>query len=251
VSSADVAAAQDHSATAERSETGAAKAIANGEPQAAAASLSAADAVHGHRVEAATATAATPGTTTAAASAPAAAGGPTTADAPPAATVTDQVFGPVSRLVSRGDGTHRLMLRLHPADLGEVKVVLTAKDGNVEVTVAAGPEACEALREGSPRLRSLLELAGAGAGSGAVVIRDLASGSLVSSIGTGQQQPQLGTGSEQAGRHGEAPAEQHGRRGSGSDGSRGSAAPATTTPPLGSAEAPDRPMPSSGLDIDI
>lgn len=86
--------------------------------------------------------------------------------------VTGQVFPEVTRLVARGDGTHRLTLRLHPADLGEVKVILTVKDNTVDVTLSAGPAAREALRDGSPQLRALLELAGATTGQ--LVVRDLA-----------------------------------------------------------------------------
>lgn len=108
--------------------------------------------------------------------------------------ITDQVFGQVTRLVSRGDGTHRLTLRLHPADLGEVKVVLTVKDGAVDVTLSAGAAARDALREGSPQLRALLELAGASTGQ--VTVRDLATGAVTSSTQAGQQQP-AGTGADQ------------------------------------------------------
>ena len=108
--------------------------------------------------------------------------------------ITDQVFGQVTRLVSRGDGTHRLTLRLHPADLGEVKVVLTVKDGAVDVTLSAGAAARDALREGSPQLRALLELAGATTGQ--VTVRDLATGAVTSSTNAGQQQP-AGTGADQ------------------------------------------------------
>ena len=98
--------------------------------------------------------------------------------------VTEQVFGHVTRLVSRGDGTHRLMLRLHPADLGEVRVVLTVRDGTVDVALSAGPAAREALQQGSPHLRALLELAGATAGD--VVVRDLVTaGSVAPSTGSG------------------------------------------------------------------
>lgn len=131
------------------------------------------------------------------------AGSTTSADRPGAAEpaagqaggspVTDQVFGQVTRLVSRGDGMHRLTLRLHPADLGEVKVVMTVKDGVVDVTLSAGAAAREALRDGSPQLRSLLELAGAT--SGQLVVRELSStggASLSSQPGSqhGQQHDQ-------------------------------------------------------------
>lgn len=85
--------------------------------------------------------------------------------------VTGQVFPHVTSLVSRGDGRHSITLRLHPADLGEVRVTVTVKNGAVDVTLAAGVEARQALRSGSGELRSLLELAGAATGN--VVIRDL------------------------------------------------------------------------------
>ena len=108
--------------------------------------------------------------------------------------VTEQVFGHVTRLVSRGDGTHRLMLRLHPADLGEVKVVLTVRDGTVDVALSAGPDAREALRQGSPHLRALLELTGATAGD--VVVRDLVTaGSVAPSTGSG---PPASSGHQQS-----------------------------------------------------
>lgn len=126
-----------------------------------------------------------------------------------AAPVTDQVFGQVSRLVSRGDGTHRMMLRLHPADLGEVKVVLTARAGVVDVTLSAAPEAGAALRAGSSQLRSLLEIAGATGGQ--IVVRDLVppstatppthpgSSHLGGDPGSRQDTPRGGSGDERAG----------------------------------------------------
>lgn len=92
--------------------------------------------------------------------------------APP---VADQVFGEVSRLVSRGDGTHRLTMTLSPEALGDVRVTLTVRNGEVTVDFAAGDEARRALLESAPELRRLLELTGAsesrvtvrdGAGSG-------------------------------------------------------------------------------------
>jgi flagellar hook-length control protein FliK len=114
--------------------------------------------------------------------------------------VADQVFPQVARLVSRGDGVHRLTLRLHPADLGEVKVVLTVKDNVVDVTMHADAAAREALRDGSPQLRSLLELAGAGAGQ--LVVRELTTtSSSATPLGTHQ------SGGQQS----------HGQRGHGSD----------------------------------
>lgn len=89
------------------------------------------------------------------------------------AAVTGQVFPQIPALVSRGEGRHSITLRLHPADLGEVRVTVTIKNGAVDVTMAAGAEARQALRAGSGDLRTLLELAGAATGQ--VVIRDLPS----------------------------------------------------------------------------
>ncbi|HSE10497.1 MAG TPA: flagellar hook-length control protein FliK [Nocardioidaceae bacterium] len=173
----------------------------------------------------------------------------TTSEPSSAVPVADQVFEPVSRLVSRGDGTHRLTLRLHPADLGEVKVVLSAKDGNVEVTVSGGPEACEALREGSPRLRALLELAGAG--STTVVVRELGTGAIVSSTGAGQQAG-LATGSDaglEAGRQGAGDHEADASSGSADD--RGSDEHPPGRSRAGTSVALGRPGSRSSIDIDI
>ena len=131
--------------------------------------------------------------------------------------VTEQVFGQVTRLVGRGEGTHRLTLRLHPADLGEVKVVLTVRNGNVDVTLSAGAQAREALRDGSPHLRSLLELTGAGAGH--VTLRDLATGAttFTSSASTSQHLAGGDPNDQHAGtgRGGEPLADTHAETGSG------------------------------------
>jgi len=95
------------------------------------------------------------------------------AGAPGGSQVTDQVFSSVARLVTREDGTQRLTIRLRPEELGEVRVVLTVRDGAVSVSLAADAVAQEALRHGMPELRRLLELTGAG--SSQVVVRDLPS----------------------------------------------------------------------------
>ncbi|MGA8209188.1 MAG: flagellar hook-length control protein FliK, partial [Nocardioidaceae bacterium] len=91
--------------------------------------------------------------------------------------VLDQVLEGVPRLVQRGDGTSRLTLKLHPADLGEVHVTVSVKAGVVDVTLAAGAQAREALGSGSEHLRVLLERLGHT--SGHVTLRDLASGGSV------------------------------------------------------------------------
>ncbi len=85
--------------------------------------------------------------------------------------IPDQVFGEVTRLISRGDGTHRITLQLHPADLGDVRVTLTVKDGAVNVSLAAGHHAQHALATGAHELHRLLQAAGAT--SADIVVKDL------------------------------------------------------------------------------
>jgi flagellar hook-length control protein FliK len=81
------------------------------------------------------------------------------------------VFPEVTSLVSRGEGVHRITLSLKPEALGEVRVVMTVRDGAVHVRLAAGHEAQQALLEGSPELSRLLEHAGAT--DTRIVVRDL------------------------------------------------------------------------------
>ena len=99
---------------------------------------------------------------------------PTGASAPAqaAAPVAGQVFPEVTSLVTRGDGTHRITLTLKPEALGEVRVVMTVRDGSVHVRLAAGHEAQQALLAGSSELSRLLEHAGAT--DTRIVVRDLA-----------------------------------------------------------------------------
>ena len=80
----------------------------------------------------------------------------------------------MTRLVTAGNGTHRVTLQLEPEALGEVRVVLTIRDGEVHVRLAAGEDAQRALREGAPELRRLLELAGAS--DTEISVRDLTRG---------------------------------------------------------------------------
>lgn len=155
--------------------------------------------------------------------------------------VLDQMLSEVPRMVSRGDGTHRLTLKLHPADLGELRLTVTVKNGAVDVTVAAGRAAREALRDGSPELRSLLQLTGHTAGQ--LVIRDLpgtgaAPAATQAWATTGGSNAQPG-GDQQAttfGQHGE-PRQQHGSQAGrpefpGHRGRDGSGQPDREPPPL-------------------
>ncbi len=78
-----------------------------------------------------------------------------------APSIPDQVFGEITGLTSRGNGTHRITMKLQPEQLGEVRVVLTLREGTVHVRLAAGQEARAALLDGSPELSRLLEHTGA------------------------------------------------------------------------------------------
>lgn len=97
------------------------------------------------------------------------------APAPALTPVTDQVFEQVTSLTSRGEGTHRITLQLNPDDLGEVRVVMTIRDGAVHVRLAASErDARAALTEGSPELHRLLEATGAT--DAKVTVRELGRG---------------------------------------------------------------------------
>lgn len=86
--------------------------------------------------------------------------------------VVDQISDKITSLVSRGDGTHRITLRLQPEQLGDVRVVMTVRDGTVHVRLAAGErDTRTALADGSAELHRLLE--SAGATDAKVVVREL------------------------------------------------------------------------------
>ncbi len=96
---------------------------------------------------------------------------PATPPSAPANPVLDQVASVFTRLVSGPEGQHRMTLRLHPADLGEVHLTVTVKGDTVQITVSARPEAREMLADGSSQLRSLLDSVGRTAER--IVFRDL------------------------------------------------------------------------------
>jgi flagellar hook-length control protein FliK len=91
------------------------------------------------------------------------------------AQVTGQVFPEVSRVVSRGDGTRRITIKLSPEALGDVQVTLTVRNGDVHVRMHGSELAQQALRAGAPELQRLLEMTGAS--SSQVVVGDQGSSS--------------------------------------------------------------------------
>jgi flagellar hook-length control protein FliK len=113
-----------------------------------------------------------------------------TAAVPEPATVTRQVFPEVVRVAQSTTGTQRVTVRLQPEALGEVRVVLTSHRGELRVSFSAEGQARQAILEGAPELRRLLEAAGTG--EARIVVRDLpglATGSPSSSQHTGQPGP--------------------------------------------------------------
>ncbi|WP_243056471.1 flagellar hook-length control protein FliK [Nocardioides sp. SR21] len=97
----------------------------------------------------------------------------TTSSAAPvdASQVTRQVFPEVVRVVNNPNGPQRVTIKLNPEALGEVRVVLTSRGGNLEVSLAAGADARAALTEGASELHRLLDLVGRG--DSRIVVRDL------------------------------------------------------------------------------
>lgn len=134
--------------------------------------------------------------------APAAPAAAPVANTAPLERVADQVFGQVTGLVSRGNGTHRITMTLQPEQLGEVRVVMTVRDGAVHVRMAAGHEASAALLDGSNELTRLLEHAGAT--ETRIVVRDLPAAAVAPTTPTSHP-----NGSHLAGHGGEAAPDQH------------------------------------------
>ena len=94
--------------------------------------------------------------------------------------VARQVFPEVVRLTTSVDGPQRVTIRLNPESLGEVRVVLTQRNGGLEVSLSGGPEARRSLVEGTPELQRLLDAVGRG--DSRIVVRD-ATGLPVASTG--------------------------------------------------------------------
>lgn len=85
--------------------------------------------------------------------------------------VTRQVFPEVVRVVNNPAGPQRVTIKLNPEALGEVRVVLTSRAGQLEVSLAAGTEARAALTDGASELTRLLDMVGRG--DSRIVVRDL------------------------------------------------------------------------------
>jgi flagellar hook-length control protein FliK len=87
---------------------------------------------------------------------------PAAAAGPPHA----QVVAHVSPVLRRPDGTYQVSVRLHPDDLGGVRVDVHLRDGEVSLQLQADTRAGhEALRQSLPQLRHALEATGVTTGS--------------------------------------------------------------------------------------
>jgi flagellar hook-length control protein FliK len=162
------------------------------------------------------------------------------------AAVTSQVFPEVARLVSRGDGTHRITFRLTPDNLGEVRIVLTVRDGAVQVAMTASAAAQEALRSGSQELHRLLE--SVGASSSQIKVSDAGStaNTTISTSGAGVQDGFTQPGSDGAGRHDQAPDHRAWMRASSTSARDGGRPGAASLP---DPTNPDTSRPASGVDV--
>jgi flagellar hook-length control protein FliK len=78
----------------------------------------------------------------------------------PVRSVAAQVIPEITRLVSDGEGVHRVTLQLNPRALGEVRVVLTMRQGEVHVRIAGGEEARQAVAASSAELSRALHHVG-------------------------------------------------------------------------------------------
>ncbi|CAA9401154.1 flagellar hook-length control protein FliK, partial [uncultured Nocardioides sp.] len=92
--------------------------------------------------------------------------------------VTAQVFPEIGRLALRassaGEGVHRITLNLHPETLGDVRVTLVVRGGEMKVSIHAATEAGRIMADSLPELRRLLTAAGAGDAS--LAVRDTTAG---------------------------------------------------------------------------
>lgn len=94
----------------------------------------------------------------------------------PADLTRQQVAQAVATLTRRGDGEHRMTIRLDPEELGQLEVVVRSHRGGVDVTMAAArPEVVSSLLDASAELRRLLEDKGVAARD--LDVRDLDQGS--------------------------------------------------------------------------
>ena len=172
--------------------------------------------------------------------------GTTPAASVPHTAVTNQVFPDVARLMTRADGTQRITLRLTPDNLGEVKIVLTVRDGAVQVDLSASTLAAEALRSGAHQLHRLLELAGAT--SSQIRVIDPSTGNSTTPSDSQSQDGFARPGSDGTGRQSRYP-DHHARMRDGDtlarDGSTPGAASPLTMPNQ------DSPAPYLGVDVTI
>jgi flagellar hook-length control protein FliK len=80
--------------------------------------------------------------------------------------VASQVAGPVLALRARGDGSHQLIVALHPAELGPVNVHVRIAGDAMTISLASSSDvAHDTLRDALPQLRAELQSAGLGAAS--------------------------------------------------------------------------------------
>ncbi|MFZ5851505.1 MAG: flagellar hook-length control protein FliK, partial [Actinomycetota bacterium] len=145
--------------------------------------------------------------------------------------VTAALLAPVWPLRRGPDGVHRLTVRLHPDELGEVGVTVTLRGGRVDLALVSGSDSSrEVLRAALPDLR-----------------RELTAGGLVAGFLDVRADTPNGNGGPPPGWSGPQPAWPDG------SGDRGARRTPTVTPaaaPAGTAPTRDLPGPA-GLDLHL
>jgi hypothetical protein len=152
--------------------------------------------------------------------------------------VTHQVLDEIVRVAGTGDGTRRVTVRLQPEALGEVRVVLSVRDGALRVSLSAAGPAHHTLLEGAPELQRLLQAAGSP--DARIIVRDLPGAALTS---TPAPASATGTGAGTGQDLGPGPGD-----GQPDTGQPGTGQPGTGQPGTGQAggQTPDRRTPSHG-----
>lgn len=160
-------------------------------------------------------------------------------DAPTPAPVTNQVFPEVVRIVTTG--TQRVIVKLHPESMGEVRVVLSTHRGELRVSLSAEGSTRGALLDGAPELRRML--AAVGSADARIVVRDHAptAGAPATSTATstGTDAHGNGTGSAYAGQPGGAAGGAAGGASDGTADGTGRDHPGQQTPAPGRTTATD------------
>ncbi|OIQ82610.1 flagellar hook-length control protein [mine drainage metagenome] len=110
--------------------------------------------------------------------------------------IADQLAPYVTALRHQPDGTHQITVVLHPAELGQVQVMVELRNGTVQLQLSGAHEAARAvLYDALPQLRRELTDAGLTVGSADVMSQDFGTGTGSAAGGNPGQNYQQGASS--------------------------------------------------------